>query len=96
MVMIMKTNYNLFIEQEFNNDPELKKMYEEELELLRIAKQISDVRKKQKLTQEQMAQKLGTTQSVVARIEAGKQNVSFNILFKIAEIFHKKLEINFV
>jgi len=55
MVMIMKTNYNLFIEQEFNNDPELKKMYEEELELLRIAKQISDVRKKQKLTQEQMA-----------------------------------------
>jgi len=43
-----------------------------------------------------MAQKLGTTQSVVARIEAGKQNVSFNILFKIAEIFHKKLEINFV
>jgi len=43
MVMIMKTNYNLFIEQEFNNDPELKKMYEEELELLRIAKQISDV-----------------------------------------------------
>ena len=95
MVMIMKTNYNLFIEQELNNDPELKKMYEEELELLRIAKQISDVRKKQKLTQEQMAQKLGTTQSVVARIEAGKQNVRFNILFKIAEIFHKKLEINF-
>lgn len=92
----MKNNYKLFIENEFKNDADLKKMVEEELELLRIAKQISDVRKKNKMTQEQVAKKLGTTQSVIARIEAGKQNISFNILFKIAEVFHKKLEVKLV
>ena len=48
------------------------------------------------MTQEQVAKKLGTTQSVIARIESGKQNISFNILFKIAEVFHKKLEVKLV
>lgn len=41
------------------------------------------------LTQKELALKLETTQSVIARIEAGQQNLSAGTLNKLSEIFNK-------
>jgi len=57
---------------------------------LEVALQISDVREQAGLTQEELARKLKTTQSVISRIESGKQNLSLDMLYKIAEAVGKK------
>ncbi len=47
------------------------------------------------MTQAQLAKKLGTTQNVIARIEAGNQNLTIDMLAKIAEAFNRNFQIHF-
>ena len=51
--------------------------------LQHIGALVRDARKQRGLTQQQLAEVLGTSQSAVARIEQGKQNVSLDILARI-------------
>jgi DNA-binding XRE family transcriptional regulator len=50
-----------------------------------IGKSIADLRESAGLTQSELAKRLKTTQSAVARIETGKQNVSTDTLKKISK-----------
>lgn len=52
---------------------------------------IADLREAQGLTQTDLAKKLKTTQSAVARIETGKQNLSADMLQKIGTALKKNL-----
>lgn len=56
-----------------------------------IGLRIADVRETKGLTQADLAKKLKTTQSAVARIEAGKQNVSADMLRRIGQALGKNL-----
>jgi len=51
--------------------------------LTRIGILIRDARRRQVLTQNDLAESLGTSQSAVARIEQGKQNLSLDMLARI-------------
>lgn len=51
---------------------------------LHLAVQIAEEREKAGITQKEFAKKLQTTQSVISRIESGKQNISLDMLQKIA------------
>ena len=51
----------------------------------RIGGLIRDARKHRGLTQTQLADVLGTSQSAVHRIEAGNQNLSLEMVSRIAE-----------
>ena len=51
--------------------------------LKEIGALVRDARKQRGLTQTQLAEALQTSQSAVARIEQGKQNVSLEILARI-------------
>ncbi|GMA19523.1 hypothetical protein GCM10025862_15440 [Arsenicicoccus piscis] len=53
--------------------------------LLRIGTLIRDARRHQGQTQSELAEALGTSQSAVARIEQGKQNLSLDMLARIGE-----------
>ena len=57
----------------------------------KIATLISQVRKDRGLTQAQFAEKLGTSQSAINRIEGGKQNLSMEMLARISEVLDKNL-----
>lgn len=57
----------------------------------KIGKLISQVREQRGLTQSQLAQKLGTSQSAVNRIEKGRQNVSIDMLGRISEVLNKEI-----
>lgn len=57
--------------------------------------EIRDMRNEAGLTQKEFAEKIGTTQSAVARIECGRQNVGIDLLAKIAGAMGKKLRIYF-
>lgn len=56
-----------------------------------IGTQIIDLREAQGLTQAQLAQKISTTQSAIARIESGKQNISADMVKKISRALGKNL-----
>ena len=77
-------------------DKEFREAFEKEGQQLELSYKILQLRKKQKLSQEELAKKLNTTQSVVARIEAGKQNFTLETLQKIASAFKHELKIDFV
>lgn len=81
--------------QEFLKSPENKKLYDDYGRQLEISYSLLQMRKRKKMSQSQVAKKVGTTQSNIARMEAGNQNFSVNTLDKLARVFGKQLEVNF-
>ena len=77
-------------------DPQTKKYYDQYGKQLEIAYQILQLRKKSGLSQKVLAQKIGTNQSNIARMEAGQQNFTTLTLQKIANVFKCDLKIEFV
>ncbi|MCC2630939.1 MAG: UDP-N-acetylglucosamine 1-carboxyvinyltransferase [Candidatus Paceibacter sp.] len=59
--------------------------------LSEIGKLISALRQERGITQEQFAKKLGTTQSAIARIERGEQNLSTEMLSKISDALNRDI-----
>ncbi len=75
-------------------DPEFRGLYEEELQKLRIGLQIAEARKKRHLTQKQLAQKIGTSQGAITRIESGTYTGhSLHTLGRIAAALRANLEV---
>lgn len=89
------TNYEKDLRKRLK-DPEFFAGFQEELAKLKLAYAMLELRKKHKLSQQEVAKRLGTTQSVVARMEAGEQNFTVSTLQKIADVFRKKLKIELV
>lgn len=82
--------------QERLKDPEFKKHYNEYGKQLEIAYQILRLRKQRRMSQMELAKRIGTKQSNVARLEAGQQNFTTETLQKIALVFGRDLKIEFV
>ncbi|MCC7196790.1 helix-turn-helix domain-containing protein [Candidatus Peregrinibacteria bacterium] len=77
-------------------DPEFRAGAEKARERLEAAYAITEMRHKAKMTQKELAQKMKVSQSVVARIEQGSQNLTIGTLMKLADVCGKKLKIRFV
>lgn len=56
-----------------------------------IGHRVADLREAQGLTQADLAKKIKTTQSAIARLEAGKQNITTDMLKKISHALGKNL-----
>ncbi|MBI4994980.1 helix-turn-helix transcriptional regulator [Candidatus Peregrinibacteria bacterium] len=67
----------------------------EEYEKLYIGAQIKKIRRKMGMKQLELARKLKTSQSVIARIENGRQNLTLKTLILIAHVLGKKLFVKF-
>lgn len=77
-------------------DPEFRIGFEKAGERLAVAYAIAEMRHKARLSQKEVADKLMISQSAIARIEQGGQNLTIETLRKIAELFGKKVKIRFV
>jgi len=82
--------------EELLKDPESKRLFDYYGKQLEIAIQLNKLRKQKKMSQVQLAKKLKTSQSAVARMEAANQNFSVELLERIAKVFDKELKITFV
>lgn len=60
-------------------------------EKLSLGQQIKKLRQKARMKQKELARKLSTSQSAIARIENGKQNLSIKMLVNITHLLGKKL-----
>lgn len=93
MKRIIRTkSADIFFDKKFKNK-KFKKTYEEISPLLDIAMVITKARNKIGLSQAELAKKLKTTQSVISRIENGNQNISLNMLAKIAQVLDCHLSV---
>src|SRR3712207_7086737 len=57
----------------------------------RIGMLVRDARRHRGLTQQQLAERLGTSQSAVARIEQGGQNLTLELLGRLSEALEREL-----
>ena len=87
------TDFQVYLKSKLKN-LEFKKQYSEYGKQLEVAYQILQLRKKAHLSQAELAQRIGTTQSNIARMEQGRQNFTIGMLSKIATSFNKELEIS--
>ncbi|MDO5664918.1 MAG: helix-turn-helix transcriptional regulator [Bacteroidia bacterium] len=62
---------------------ETRDKYEQEFEIFKIGVLIQEARKKQHLTQEQLAEKAGTTKSYISRIENDASDIRLSTLTRI-------------
>ncbi len=75
---------------------EMADLLEQEQANLDIARKIYELRTRAKLSQAQLARKVGTTQSVISRLEdADYEGHSLAILRRIAAALERRVEIRF-
>ena len=53
---------------------------------------IQELRKQNKVTQEELASALGVSRQTIISLENGKYNASLQLAFKIARFFEKSIE----
>ena len=82
-------------EKEALKDPEFKAEYDRQQPEFAVINAIINARAKKGITQEQLAKKLGTKQSAIARLESGRANPSVLFLKKLAEALDSNLQIKF-
>lgn len=76
-------------------DPKIKAEYDKLEPQFAPIEAILEARVKKGITQAQLASKVGTKQSAIARLESGNANPSIDFLQKLAEALGKKLVIRF-
>ncbi|MBI2503421.1 MAG: helix-turn-helix domain-containing protein [Candidatus Latescibacteria bacterium] len=85
--------HKLFIE----GKPEMEALLEEELANLEVAEQIRLLRSQADLSQRQLAEKTGTTASVISRLESAEyEGHSLAMLRRIAAALNKRVRISFI
>lgn len=76
-------------------DPEFKKVWEESEAEYLLACQLIEARLKKKMSQRDLAKKLGTSQAAISRIEGMNGNPSLSFLKRLSEALEVKLHISF-
>ena len=84
--MKMKVHdYDEMLKEEIK-DPAFRKEYNELEEEFEVAKQVIGLRIKKGLTQKELAEKVNTSQSCIARLESGTyKNLSLSFLRRVGE-----------
>ena len=76
-------------------DPEFKAEYDKLQPEFAVINAIIEARRNKGLTQKKLAEKIGTKQSVISRLESGNANPSVAFLKKLAEALDSNLQIKF-
>lgn len=89
-------NFADVIRKKLDDDPDLAARVEREAFHADLASEIYEARKSAKLSQQELARRAGTAQSVISRIEsADYDGHSINLLRRIAKAMDRRLRIGF-
>ncbi len=83
------------LHQKWMKDSEYRKSYQELATEFELARAVIQARTQAGLTQEQLAQRMETTQSVIARLESGRTKPSTQTLERLASATGTRLRISF-
>jgi ribosome-binding protein aMBF1 (putative translation factor) len=81
--------------KEWGKDPEYVREYDALEEEFALAAALIAARAEAGLTQQEVAERMGTTQSVIARLEGGKSRPSTATLAKFAKATGTRLKVSF-
>ena len=81
------------LKSELLQNEDVAKEYKKMAPRYAIIAQLVQARARKGITQKELAQKLGTKQSAIARLESGNTNPSISFLEKIASVMGYKLTI---
>jgi ribosome-binding protein aMBF1 (putative translation factor) len=81
--------------KEWMKDPEFRAAYDALEDEFALASALVKARGDAELTQEQVAEAMGTSQAFVARLESGRVKPSTRTLERFAKATHTKLRISF-
>jgi DNA-binding XRE family transcriptional regulator len=82
---------SVYIENRKKKDPEFEKNYETGYEEFKVGLLLKELRKKEGMTQEELAIKLKTKKSVISRMENHTEDIRLSTIGKVAEVFGKKV-----
>ncbi len=77
-------------------DPAFRKEYDALEPEFAVARQLIEARTRAGLTQQELADRMGTTQPVIARLESGRQKPTTKTLERFAKATGSKVEIRLV
>ncbi len=84
------------LKKKWLKDPKVKAAYDTDKLEYNLAKKLISERLKAHLTQEEVAKRMNTTQSVIARLESGSQCPSLKTISNYAKALGRHVEINFM
>lgn len=84
------------LKEEWLQDPEMKQHYDEANYEFQIAKKFIQARIDSNMTQLDVAKKMNTTQSAIARIESGKSVITTKTIYRFAKALGMNFQINFI
>jgi ribosome-binding protein aMBF1 (putative translation factor) len=82
-----------FIKEQLMRDDEFKAEYDKLIPRYEAISQIIEERSKQKISQQELAEKIGTQKSNISRFESGDYNPSLDFLVKIAKGLGKEIHV---
>ena len=82
--------------EEWRKDPEYVKAYDALEEEFALASALIDARAKANMTQEQVAERMNTSQSYIAKLEGSRVSPTLKALKRYAEATGSTLKISFV
>lgn len=96
--LISRKDYIPFsvMKREAMRDPEFRKVYDELEPEFVLRRAVLDARIKKGMTQKDIAQNAGTTQSAIARFEAGGSNPTLAFMQKLSKAVGARLEVRLV
>lgn len=84
------TRYEEFLAKSLK-DPEFKKEYDALEDEFALINEILSARLAKKMTQADLAKKLGMKQEAISRLESGESNPTYTTLSKVAKALDKKV-----
>ena len=84
------------LEKKLLADPEVKRLYDEMEAEYQVISAVIGKRLEKKMSQKQLADRVGTKQSAISRLESGNSNPSVNFLSKVANALRGELQIRIV
>ncbi len=95
--LMSSTNLNELLDADFGKSgTETRKEFDRETEAFCLAQTLREERLRAGLTQEQLAEKIGTKKTYISRIENGKADVQLNTLFRIFNGLGKQVSVTII
>ena len=87
-------DFDIWLKEQLK-DPAFKTEYDSQQSEFAVINAIIAARREKGITQKSLAEKIGTKQSVISRLESGRANPSVAFLKKLAQALNSHLEIRF-
>jgi len=87
-----KDDFEKYLEKQLEN-PKFREEYYRLEPLYRLIKKEIELRNRRNMSQKELAKKIGTSQSAIARFERGNINPTLEFVSRLAEALDAKLEI---